>query len=65
MADQPQVPMYRIYLLTVWQEQEVQQNGPQSWRFQLADPRTGQRYGFSRIESLLATVMQLHTNKEE
>jgi len=36
-----------MFLLTMWQEDET------AWRFQLEDPRSGQRMGFAEIESLV------------
>lgn len=39
--------LYRIFLLTVWQE------GQNDWRFLLEDPRSGERKGFLGAESLV------------
>lgn len=39
--------VYRIFLLTVWQEDQ------DNWRFLLEDPRSGERKGFSGLESLV------------
>ena len=51
-------PFYRIYLLTVWQEQN---RGPPArivWRFRLEDPRTGRKQVFADAATLMAA---LHT----
>ncbi len=37
---------HRIFLLTVWQEDDG------NWRFSLEDPRTGKRKGFADIGAL-------------
>lgn len=44
---------YRIFLLTVWRDDGVP-HGEGVLRFSVHDPRSGQRRGFSEMESLLA-----------
>ncbi len=47
---------YRIYLLTVWQEQN---RGPPdliTWRFRLEDPRSGRQQVFADAVSLMAVL---------
>jgi len=41
---------YASYLLRLWQEQDEQTT---LWRFSLDDPRTGERFGFADVETLL------------
>jgi hypothetical protein len=52
-------PVYRIYLLTVWQAPGSAEGVEAEWRFHLTDPHTGQRYGFTSAAVLLATLQQL------
>ena len=53
------LPYYRIYLLTVWQEQN--RGPPESiiWRFRLEDPRTGWRQVFADAASFMAALRAL------
>jgi hypothetical protein len=58
MATNEQPPSYRIYLLTVWQEHSQEETPDHGWRFHLTDPQTGDRYGFTTPEALLAAIQQ-------
>jgi len=58
MAANPQPPVYRIYLLTVWQEHDQMDDDDPGWRFHLTDPQTGKRYGFTSPATLLAALQQ-------
>lgn len=58
MVAEPQPPVYRIYLLTVWQEKDQAAAEDQGWRFHLTDPQTGKRYGFTTPATLLAALQQ-------
>lgn len=52
-------PYYRIYLLTVWQEQN---RGPPErivWRFRLEDPRSGQQQAFADAATFMAALQAL------
>ncbi len=52
-------PYYRIYLLTVWQEQN---RGPPErivWRFRLEDPRTGRQQAFADAATFMAALQAL------
>ena len=51
-------PRYRSYVLTVWEERNVDPNSPGSWRFSLEDARTGRRRGFAGLEALVAALQQ-------
>ena len=51
-------PLYRIYLLTVWQVQEQSESGEPVWRFHLTDPQTGKRFGFAGVDALLTALQQ-------
>jgi hypothetical protein len=51
-------PRYRSYLLTVWEERNVDPNLPVAWRFSLEDARTGQRRGFAGLEALVTALKQ-------
>lgn len=52
-------PYYRIYLLTVWQEQN---RGPPErivWRFRLEDPRTGRQQAFADAATFMAALQAI------
>jgi hypothetical protein len=49
-------PYYRIYLLTVWQEQNRGPPGQITWRFRLEDPRTGRRQVFADAAMLMGAL---------
>lgn len=54
-------PYYRIYLLTVWQEQN---RGPPEqivWRFRLEDPRTGRQQAFADAATFMAALQAFVT----
>lgn len=57
-------PYYRIYLLTVWQEQS--RGPPESiiWRFRLEDPRTGSQGAFADAASFMAALYALAADGE-
>jgi hypothetical protein len=59
-----QPPYYRIYLLTVWQEQS--RGPPESiiWRFRLQDPRTGCQGVFADAASFMAALYALAAGSE-
>lgn len=52
-------PRYRSYLLTVWQERNVDPSSPGAWRFSLEDARTGRRRGFAGLEALVAALQDM------
>lgn len=41
---------YRIFLLTFWLEEEGALGEPESWRFRLTDPRSGEQWGYIGVE---------------
>ena len=43
-----------IYVVTIWQERSASSDGPVVWRFGLEDARTGDKYGFTDLEQLMA-----------
>ncbi len=51
-------PRYRSYLLTVWEERNLDPSLPVAWRFSLEDARTGQRRGFAGMEALVAALQE-------
>lgn len=57
MSIQP--PYYRIYLLTVWQEQNRGPPALLSWRFRLEDPRTGRQQAFADAATLMTTLQAI------
>ena len=52
-------PYYRIYLLTVWQEQSRGPPERVTWRFRLEDPRSGRQQAFADAATLLAALQEL------
>ena len=61
-----ELPYYRIYLLTVWQEQSRGPPAPFIWRFRLEDPRSGRQQLFADATLLLAALHKLTlSNREE
>lgn len=61
----PKPPYYRIYLLTVWQEQS---RGPPAqiiWRFRLEDPRTGRQHLFADAITLMNALQTIAATSEE
>lgn len=59
------LPYYRIYLLTVWQEQN---RGPPEkivWRFRLEDPRTGRQRLCADAMTLLAVLEEFVLASQE
>lgn len=58
-------PYYRIYLLTVWQEQS---RGPPAqiiWRFRLEDPRTERQQLFADATTLMNALQTIAATSEE
>ena len=58
-------PYYRIYLLTVWQEQN---RGPPdliTWRFRLEDPRSGRQQVFADAMTLLTALEEFVLASQE
>ena len=58
-------PYYRIYLLTVWQEQS---RGPPPliiWRFRLEDPRSGRQQLFADAATLMNALQVIAATPEE
>jgi hypothetical protein len=58
-SERPSV--YRIYLVTVWQEPGHTEPDDLGWRFNLTDPRTGKRYGFADPVTLFAALKRIST----
>lgn len=52
-------PYYRIYLLTVWHEQNRGPPRTITWRFRLEDPRTGRQQVFADAASLMTALQEL------
>lgn len=52
-------PYYRIYLLTVWQEQSRGPPEHVTWRFRLEDPRTGRQQAFADAAALMTALEEL------
>ncbi|MEM7343689.1 MAG: hypothetical protein AAF485_05565 [Chloroflexota bacterium] len=57
-------PQYQAYVLRFWEESNPQ--APETiWRFSLEDPRTGQRRGFSNLETLHIALQEELTTLEK
>ncbi len=50
ISDQP--PVYRSYLLRLWEERG-EQPALRTWRCSLEDPLTGHRHGFASLAALV------------
>lgn len=51
-------PLYRSFLITMWQERSQDTDVSVVWRFRMEDPHTGQRRGFADLEALMAALQQ-------
>ncbi len=51
-------PRYRSYLLTMWEERNVDPDRPVTWRFSLQDAHTGRRRGFAGLEVMVAALQE-------
>lgn len=58
MAEPRAPPVYRIFLLTVWQESVPLTGSPPDWRFRLEDAKSGALWGFVSAEVLVEALMQ-------
>ncbi len=58
-------PYYRIYLLTVWQEQGRGPPAQGTWRFRLEDPRTGRQQVFADAAALMAILAAIANHPDE
>ncbi|MBX3054455.1 MAG: hypothetical protein KF753_23485 [Caldilineaceae bacterium] len=58
MADPRAPPVYRIFLLTVWQEAPPLPGSRPDWRFRLEDTRSGAHWGFISPEALVAALAE-------
>lgn len=65
MADPRAPPIYRIFLLTVWQESAPLADSLPEWRFRLEDAKSGARWGFANPEALLKALSEGLLEKEE
>lgn len=58
MAEPRAPPVYRIFLLTVWQESAPLAGSSPDWRFRLEDAKSGTRWGFVSAKALVAALME-------
>jgi hypothetical protein len=65
MSENQSRPTYHIYLLTVWQAPVQTPGEASAWRFQMTDPHTGDRQGFTSAEELLAVLAQFGSPSPE
>ena len=63
MTNKP--PYYRIYLLTVWQEQSRGPPERVTWRFRLEDPRSGRQQAFADAAALMTALQAISVVHEE
>ncbi len=61
----PKPPYYRIYLLTVWQEQSRGPPERVTWRFRLEDPRSGRQQAFADAATFMTALQQLTLSGQE
>jgi predicted ester cyclase len=60
-----QLPYYRIYLLTVWQERSRSPPEQITWRFRLEDPRTGRQQAFTDAATFMSALQKLIVSGQE
>ena len=58
MSTQRASKIHRIYLLTVWREDDRQEE-EERWRFLVEDPRSGRRKGFAGVAALVAGLLEI------
>ncbi|MBX3057317.1 MAG: hypothetical protein KF770_12675 [Anaerolineae bacterium] len=46
-------PMYRTFILRLWEERNPDPQKANSWRFTLEDPETHTRHAFQSLDGLL------------
>jgi hypothetical protein len=54
MANNPEIPRLRAYMLRFWEVRSRDTNCPPTWRFSLEDPHTGDRIGFADLQALVS-----------
>lgn len=59
------LPYYRIYLLTVWQEQSRGPPPLTNWRFRLEDPRSGRQQLFADAATLMSALETITAKPDE
>ena len=57
MAEPRAPPLYRIFLLTVWQESPPLPDALPDWRFRLEDAKSGERWGFVNADALVQALL--------
>lgn len=58
MTDPRGPPLYRIFLLTVWQESPPLPDAVPDWRFRLEDAKSGACWGFVNAEALVKALTE-------
>jgi hypothetical protein len=59
------LPDYQVYVMRLWQEDPVSPEAHPVWRFNLEEPLTGQRRGFSCLAELVAFLENETTNESD
>lgn len=54
-TDQP--ARYRMFVLTVWQEEAGALADPETWRIRLEEPKSGRRQGCVGVAALVETLI--------
>jgi hypothetical protein len=56
----PTIPpgAYRVFLVTVWQEQNLDKELAERWRFRLEDPHTNQKRVFANPQALIVALKE-------
>ena len=57
MSTQRTNKIHQIFLLTIWQEDD-QQEEEASWRFLVEDPRSGRRWGGAGVAALVEGLLE-------
>ncbi len=65
MAGSDRPPHYHAFLLRCWQERSQFNDVPAVWRFSLENPQTGDRFGFTTLDAVIAALQDSLANDED
>jgi hypothetical protein len=65
MKTRQQPPRYHAYMLRAWEERSETCGQGILWRFQVEDPHTGRRHGFSNLSALFAYLQGVMASDED
>jgi len=59
-----QPPRYHAYMLRMWEERSEGFEQSTLWRFQVEDPQTGRRHGFTCLPPLFAYLQEVMSSDD-